>query len=87
MKAFDDSMKSLFRLNGLELQLTATVFTLSVWESSNPSLTIILLYTIGWREQVDTGDVPTLVSNDEVDGLLEVIIYHVATDHVITVLC
>ena len=79
------------------------MFTLSVWKNRNPSLTITLLYVyyIGWwyREQADIGDTyiiafcmaigdfPTLFINDEVDGLLEVIIYHVATGHLIAALC
>ena len=31
MKAFDESMRGLFRLSGLEGQSTATIFTVSVW--------------------------------------------------------
>ena len=47
----------------------------------------MILETLTINSILATGDVPILVSNDEVDGLLEVIIYHVATDHVIAVLC
>ena len=77
-------------LSGLEGQPTTKMFTLSVWESRNPSLTITLLhiYYIGlwYREQADIGDtyvialfwlleIFQLFINDEVDGLFEVIMY------------
>ena len=47
----------------------------------------LILETFTISSILVTGDIPTLLSNDEVDGLLEIIIYHVATGHVIAVLC
>ena len=89
MKVFDESMRGLFRLSGLEGQPTGTVFTVSIWEIGDLSC-VILYHCILQADDIENkliletlnsilaiGDVPTLFSNDEVDGLLEVIICHV----------
>ena len=93
MKAFDESMRGLFRLSGLEGQPTATVFTVSmqVYTKIVEFLVSFLpMYTLALPQADDIenkliletlnsilaiGDVPTLFSNDEVDGLLEVRMY------------